>query len=61
MPSLPLRCACWMLRMSARKLSEIARPAASSEARVMRRPEDRRERLRCRPFVELVRLRCALI
>src|SRR5690349_20788403 len=58
-PSLALRFAWFRLRMLALKSSEIARPAASSEADWTRRPDDRREMLLDRSAEVLDRLPCA--
>jgi len=59
MPSLALRTATSRPRIWVLKRSEIARPAASSLALLMRRPEDRRWMVvaRLEPLVD--RLRCA--
>ena len=45
MPSWALLVAWFRPRIWARSFSEMARPAASSAARLIRRPEDRRSRL----------------
>ena len=60
MPSLALRAAWSMPRIWVVKRSEMARPAASSLALLMRRPEDRRCRLVASSAPDADRLRCAL-
>ena len=60
MPSLALRAAWSMPRIWVVKRSEMARPAASSLALLMRRPEDRRCRLVASSEPDADRLRCAL-
>src|SRR5690606_34964427 len=60
MPSLALRAAWSMPRIWVVKRCEMARPAASSLALLMRMPEDRRCRLVARSAPDAVRLRCAL-
>ncbi len=57
MPSLALRAAWFMPRIWVLKRSEIARPAASSLALLMRRPEDRRWMLVARLVPLVFRLR----
>ncbi|GGX98444.1 hypothetical protein GCM10007386_31690 [Pseudoduganella dura] len=57
-PSLALRVACVMPRIWEFMRSEIARPAASSFALLMRRPDDRRCREVDRALCEPDRLRC---
>ncbi len=59
MPSLALRAAWLMPRICAVKRSEIARPAASSFALLMRRPDDRRAIAVDRSFCVRLWLRCA--
>jgi hypothetical protein len=59
MPSLALRAAWSMPRIWVVKRSEIARPAASSLALLMRRPEDRRCRLVASWAPDVDRLRWA--
>ncbi len=59
MPSLALRIAWFRPRICVVKRSEIARPAASSLALLMRRPEDSRCSAVARLDCELDRLRCA--
>src|SRR5690606_42063942 len=60
MPSLALRAAWFMPRIWVVKRSEMARPAASSLALLMRRPEDRRWMVVERLAVLVAGLRCAL-
>src|SRR5690606_21821681 len=60
MPSLALRAAWLRPRIGVVKRSEIARPAASSLALLMRSPEDRRCREVASEDCEVVRLRWAL-
>jgi hypothetical protein len=60
MPSLALRIAWFRPRICVVKRSEIARPAASSLALLMRRPEDRRCIEVASEACDLARLRCAL-
>src|SRR5690606_27006924 len=59
-PSLALRVATFRPRIWVVNRLEIARPAASSLALLMRRPEDKRCREVCRAPWDLFRLRCAL-
>ena len=60
MPSLALRTATSRPRIWVLKRSEMARPAASSLALLMRRPEDRRWMLVASEAPLVFRLRCAL-
>src|SRR5262249_48936726 len=60
MPSLALRAAWSRPRICEVKRSEIARPAASSLALLMRRPDDRRCREVARVPCDMLRLRWAL-
>src|SRR3954469_5379431 len=60
MPSFALRCACARLRMFALRFSEMPRPAASSDALLMRIPEDNRPTEAASADCVEVRLRCAL-
>src|SRR3954453_22473642 len=60
MPSWALRLAWAVPRIWARMPSEIARPAASSAARLMRRPDDSFSIDFDRPVAVAERLRCAL-
>ena len=59
MPSLAFRLAWLMLRMLARNVSDTPRPAASSAARVIRKPEDSRSTDRVSELVLLVKFRWA--
>ena len=59
MPSFALRRAWSRPRICEVMRSEIARPAASSFAELMRRPEDRRCSAVARLLCDVVRLRCA--
>src|SRR5690242_15795595 len=59
MPSEEFLTAWLMLRMCARKVSDNPRPAASSAARVMRRPDDRRSTERLKLSELTLRLRWA--
>jgi hypothetical protein len=59
-PSLALRDAWFKPRICELKRSEIARPAASSFALLMRKPEDRRCMEVDNDDCELVKLRCAV-
>jgi len=60
MPSLALRAAWFRPRIWLVKRSEMARPAASSRALLMRRPEDSRCREVARALCPTLRWRCAL-
>src|SRR3989338_264894 len=59
MPSLALRAAWFKPRIWEVKRSEMARPAASSRALLMRKPEDKRCKDVCKALCDLFRLRCA--
>ena len=59
-PSLALRAAWFKPRICAVKRSEIARPAASSLALLIRKPEDKRCSEVDNAFCELFKLRCAV-
>ena len=60
-PSWALRDATEKERMSARMRSEIPRPAASSAAEAIRRPEESRAKLLLSAVDELKRFRCAFM
>ncbi len=59
MPSLALRFAWLMLRICARKVSDTPSPAASSDARVIRKPDDNRSTERDNWAWLSPRFRCA--
>jgi hypothetical protein len=56
MPSFAFRWACWRLRICARIRSEIASPAASSDARAIRRPDDSRPNERLSAWLALLQV-----